>query len=546
MSVASRAPTSRHRLAALTAHPRRVRPTQLSSSMQNTRKFCAQSAASAKSRNLGEVGIQILTILGAATFVLSWFSFGATGRVSELLDDRFETATASRGTLEHVVEATGQIRCYRPEVVRSECRWTREIIELVPEGTKVEKGDVICRLECAYLQDRANQRQVSLIRAQADLEAARADDSMQDAINERNLDEARLEADLAAGQLEAYRDAEYEQQLVEFGGREDLSREALGMAQQDYEYECSLSRQGLNTTQNVERARTRLARAERELALASSRQQLFEQFEHPRRILSLEALAARTDAEVDRTHLRNERSSISSRRYVLSRQVRVNIYKRSYERYANAVKACTMRAPCDGEVMHANSWSLSSRGTNLIEVGRSVRLEQPVFSIVNRSRLKFKGSISDRLAPYLHEGSRAFIRSESLPGKTFPGTLTWVAPMPRTSSSSREYRYHDLEVVLDGDGQTGELSQLTLRTSVEADILVEKLDSVLKIPTAAIVQHDGEMVTIVKSAAGLERRVLQVGYRTDEDIEITSGLRDGDEVVTGNPEDLRALSEQLL
>jgi cobalt-zinc-cadmium efflux system membrane fusion protein len=56
---------------------------------------------------------------------------------------------------------------------------------------------------------------------------------------------------------------------------------------------------------------------------------------------------------------------------------------------------------------------------------------------------------------------------------------------------------------------------------------------VLQVPLAAIIEHEGKSFVFVHDKDGLfERRDVTTGRRTDESIEILTGLEAGEQVVT--------------
>ena len=49
------------------------------------------------------------------------------------------------------------------------------IIELIPDGSNVKKGDVLCRLDSSDYEELIRQQEIQVQRSRADLEAARLD-----------------------------------------------------------------------------------------------------------------------------------------------------------------------------------------------------------------------------------------------------------------------------------------------------------------------------------------------------------------------------------
>ncbi|MEQ9407643.1 MAG: efflux RND transporter periplasmic adaptor subunit [Fuerstiella sp.] len=141
-----------------------------------------------------------------------------------------KTEPVQRGRFVRTVPAEGEIRTFRPAIVYSDCRaHEREIIELIPEGTWVEKGDVVCRLDASELQDTLRLQQTQLIRAKAGLADARAQVALQEADNARRLAAGSLQTRLADARLTAFEQAESITDVDRLKGEIQLKRDHLNM-----------------------------------------------------------------------------------------------------------------------------------------------------------------------------------------------------------------------------------------------------------------------------------------------------------------------------
>ena len=67
------------------------------------------------------------------------------------------------------ITTSGSLEPLRSERVISQCQWTVQILSLVPEGTWVRKGDIVCVLHSSEIEEFRRAREVSLIKAQSSL-----------------------------------------------------------------------------------------------------------------------------------------------------------------------------------------------------------------------------------------------------------------------------------------------------------------------------------------------------------------------------------------
>ena len=72
-----------------------------------------------------------------------------------------ETAIVKRAPLRVSVDAEGVLESVHSDVVISQVEWKTKIIMLVPEGTAVERGDIVCELDTSDLVARLDARRAN-------------------------------------------------------------------------------------------------------------------------------------------------------------------------------------------------------------------------------------------------------------------------------------------------------------------------------------------------------------------------------------------------
>lgn len=122
-------------------------------------------------------------------------------------------------------------------------------------------------------------------------------------------------------------------------------------------------------------------------------------------------------------------------------------------------------------------------------------------------------------------GQKATITIDSLTGKTFTGNVMTVDKIGVVSSSVTNY-----PVIIQFDTN---IPQILPNMATSAHIILESKDDILFIPSAAI-QNSGDqnMARLLKN--GKEQLVpVELGIASDTQIEIISGLKEGDTVIIG-------------
>jgi Cu(I)/Ag(I) efflux system membrane fusion protein len=147
---------------------------------------------------------------------------------------------------------------------------------------------------------------------------------------------------------------------------------------------------------------------------------------------------------------------------------------------------------------------------------------QTVMEILDLSRVIVHAAAPASDLPALRPGLTAALRSTAHPGRSFPATLTSLAPAfaPRTRT-----------IPLRLAAENGDLA-LRAEEWVEVEIDLETR-SALTAPSSALLDTGERVVAFVDHGDGdLEPRAVEVGWRGPEAWEILRGLDEGERVVT--------------
>lgn len=177
-----------------------------------------------------------------------------------------------------------------------------------------------------------------------------------------------------------------------------------------------------------------------------------------------------------------------------------------------------LRAPYDGVVVEVNS-----------ELGEYVTpspsgvLTKPVIEMLDNHCLYVTAPIDEVDAKPLRVGQRVRITLDAFRGQQFDGHLTRVAPY--VVEVEKQARTVDVDVRFDNLPPD---ILLLIGYSADVEIVLDKRDGVLRIPTEAIVDKK----TIYVLADGmLQKREIETGLSNWTMTEVVSGVQVGDKVV---------------
>ncbi|HEY2250150.1 MAG TPA: hypothetical protein VGH74_03775, partial [Planctomycetaceae bacterium] len=338
----------------------------------------------------------LLLALPLATVAVTFVWRGTLSRPGRRRPAGFATETVKRGPLEIKVTERGNVDSGNNLTLRShvEGGTGATILKIVDEGTRVEAGQVLIELDSARLRDEAIAQQIRLDSALAAFKIAEADVAIQQMQNDSDVAAASLKLELARLDLASYKDGDYVQQMHIVLGEIKLAGEYLTRATERWTFTERLMRKGFTTTKMLDADRVAVARARIDLDTAREKHRVIDRFEHPRELAERESTALFCEQELERVKLRG-RAALSQRdRIFLARKRSYFLENERHKKLLAQIAACTIRAPRDGMVVHANTLEGGrSASSPLIYEGAIVRERQPVVHLPDLSRMQVNARV---------------------------------------------------------------------------------------------------------------------------------------------------------
>ena len=195
----------------------------------------------------------------------------------------------------------------------------------------------------------------------------------------------------------------------------------------------------------------------------------------------------------------------------------------SLQRAQDALENYTITAPISGTVIEKN-----------VKAGDKVDgIESGSLAVIyDLSYLKLEMNISELDLNQLQPGQEVEITADAIPGQTFLGTVDRVSINGTTTNGFTTY---PATILLEDYGG------LNPGMNVSAGIIVERITNALSVPTAAVQRGDTVLVplegalsedgsTLIDSTK-VEERAVTLGGSDGDYVEITSGLNEGDTVL---------------
>ena len=232
---------------------------------------------------------------------------------------------------------------------------------------------------------------------------------------------------------------------------------------------------------------------------------------------------ARAQARVENARVTQSRSRDLAERGIISRREMENADNDVAEAQAEVSRAESARASAEASLARAIirapfAGIIAQRLHNPGDLTQAIATD-PILRLVDPDRLEITASVSAADAPRILPGAAA--RITSIPG-TEPVRLT-VASRPSAGAGGNE------AVV-----RLGFLEPATLGVDsrVEIEIDGEERVDVILVRADTLVPQGSEMAVFVATNNTAERRIVATGLRDADLVEITSGLKAGELVIT--------------
>jgi len=438
------------------------------------------------------IGLLILGLAGGG----GWHLFGRN--VAGSVEDRPLTSEVFVGRFVHEVVERGDIESSANVEVRSEVQLRGNnnnagvsILELVPEGTFVEEGDFLVRLDDSTLQNEQQLQQINCNSSSAVLIQART-----------TVETAKLA--LKEYESGTFRQAE-EQIQSEIFVAEENSRRAVEYLR----YSERLAAKGYVSPIQLDADRFAVDKAAKELEVARTKHGVLCDFTKQKMVKQLEADVKTAEAKMEAA-------------------TQINTVEQSrLEKIKIQIAKCIITAPRAGQVVYANQAGVGNNDGVVIEEGRIIRERQVIIRLPNPKQMQVLAKINESRIDMVRPGMKARVKIDAIADFELEGIVRKVSEYPAQQTSSlmshiKEYET-EIEIINPPAG-------LRPGMTAQAAVLVEERPEAAQVPLQAVMERNGHYFCLVHTPAGLEARQVQVGPTNDKFVVIEKGLAAGEQV----------------
>ncbi len=372
------------------------------------------------------------------------------------------------------------------------------IISILPEGTHVSKGQVVCQLDSSAFDDELQAQLVRWLKAKS------------------WVDQAKSILEVAEISLREYRDGIYPQDLQLVRQYIQTCKIEKERAERNLNWSSDMHKKGFRTAAQLKADTLNDQRAGIELEEAEGMLDRLVKFTGPKNIKSLEAKVKAIESDK-----KNQEAS-----YQLETQRR--------DRLQRNIDRCTLRAPDEGIVVYVNQTNGWGQVQQAIDEGVTVREGQPIFQLPDPKSMRVKARINETKMGQLRSGQRAQIRVDAFPDRIMQGTVAEITAISTpVNGPFSDVRIYFAMVNIDQGHDD-------LRPGLTAEVFF-KCDAhtnVTRVPIQAVRSIDGKHYVALHQAspqAGQNTfwkwKRVELGISDPNFVEVLSGVKRGERII---------------
>ena len=280
------------------------------------------------------------------------------------------------GSLVININEAGSIKPREQIIIKNEVEGRATILYLVPEGTRVQKGQVLVELDTAELVDRRVEMDIVVQNADSAYISAKENFEIVQNQAKSDVELAELALSFSKEDLEKYRGGEYPNKLNDSMGNVTLAEEELQRAHDKHEWSKKLYEEKYLSETELKSDELSRKRAELSLKTAKGNLDLLQRYTYKRDVAKLESDVRQNTMSLDRTRRRANSNVVQAEVALRARELEFNRNKERFVKLEEQIGKAKILAPMDGLVIFATSAQNRWGNQEPLAEGQEVRERQ--------------------------------------------------------------------------------------------------------------------------------------------------------------------------
>ncbi len=205
-------------------------------------------------------------------------------------------------------------------------------------------------------------------------------------------------------------------------------------------------------------------------------------------------------------------------------EITLDRHKRHMGRHEHDLKLFTIHSPMDGLAVMSTTFRGGDMGQ--VQQGDQVYPGQPILKVVDTSKMQVEGSISQSDSSELRIGQAVRVGFDAFKELKFTGHVYSIGALAVGGWRQQSYiRSIPVRVAIDGSDP-----RLIPDLSASCDVIIKSTPDLLQIPLAGVQEEKGKATVVVRTGNSWASRNVTLGARNNSFVEVTAGLKAGEEV----------------
>ncbi len=513
---------------------------ELSTSTASASDLAGYARPEPRRRSRPHRGIIGLSLLGAAgvglAMLAAWQGFPANLFGGGLADDvtLFEVSPTD---MLITLNESGELKPLESIELRCEVEGGATILYIVPESTKVAKGDLLVELASDELKERLESESITLETTRAAYEAAKQELEITLSENASKLKKCEIDLEIAELDLWQYVEGEYEKLLATAEIDIAQAEQEIERKNEELEKNRKLFERQFVTQAKIDQLEFELEKAQWTLEKHKLTKKILQEYDRPKAEKQKKSTLVQAEQELLRERKRAESREAQARAKVAETERNLALRETRVKRLAELLTRTKIFAPVDGVVRYPSDGGW--RGDdNFLTIGQRVFEGQTLVVLPNTSQMLVETRIHEADRHRLREGMPVEVRVPAVPGHVFPGRIDKIAKFADSANRwlNPNLKEHTTTILL---SQTD--APLSPGDSADIRIFVDRIDGALAVPIQSVFARGNRSFVFVDRRGSAELVEVKLGQSNTSMIQVTDGLTAGDKVLLSVDERLLAM-----
>jgi len=430
------------------------------------------------------------------------------------------------------IVASGELQASDQTEVKSSVEGRVSIVEIVDEGTFVEKGDVLVELESASIAEKVEQEELSVEQAKTEMTTAEQELEIERNESASEIRDAEVKLQLAELDLAKWEEGEVTQKRRELKLALEKANRRIERAKENLEDSRKLYDEKFISYAELDADIVEEIEAEAALETAKLDIDVYEKYAYQRDKKQKETAVEQARDALENTRRNAERSISRDQADLTSRVRRYRIRDERLKELKEQLEATTIKAPEAGLVVYKTSVGPHWQRRDPIRQGREVHQNETILYLPDTRSMVAAVRVHEALLSKVEKGQPATITVDAASGSAIAGEVQSVAVMAEDGGwLNPNLREYVVKVKLPSEAA----ASLKPGMRASAEITVGRVEESLAVPLQAV-HADGETNFVyVDAGRNVRRQPVTLGESSETFVEITDGLSDGDRVLLRDP-----------